>query len=171
MYFHDVVRNLHLLVCGAKKSTWHPEQPIDNLMEQLKLHGPLLAAGKFGQLFYEDPSFETNDKIEGRPIFGWKPNAKRREGGLYNQHAVVIVAAQKINGKEYVYFIDPVDGSNPADLRTQKIYVQSYEKFRSFICANDVNLGETRMQDGKPVFAQPQKEGENPYAYYIPREK
>lgn len=63
---------------GCKLSPWHPEQPIETLIEQLHLHGPHLINGKFGQVYYEDAPFELAQKIEERSIFGWKPSAKRR---------------------------------------------------------------------------------------------
>ncbi|MEI6243014.1 MAG: hypothetical protein WCP39_06390 [Chlamydiota bacterium] len=148
---------------GCKLSPWHPEKPIDVLIEQLQLHGPHFVEGRLGSSFYEENPFQLSQKIEGRPVFGWKPNAKRINEDSLEFHVVVIVGAKVDNEKKFVYFIDPQDGSDPSNITTQKIYIISYERFRSSIC----NLFGMQLKtlDGKIAFEDVGKETNN-YALY-----
>lgn len=143
-------------------SPWHPEQPIECLIQEMQLHGPHLVRGHIGQLYYEEPPFQLNNCIEERPIFGWKSNAKRKE--MLSYHVVVLVGAKVTDDtKGYVYFIDPLDGSDP-DPKTQKVYMISYERLKSIIAPLDGFRMQTK--EGAPTFLQ-QQEGGNNYAGYI----
>lgn len=145
---------------GLQRSLWHPTQPITALMEQLRQYGPHVVKGTFGQFFYQDPPFRLSVKVEGRSVFGWRPDAKRKDLGE-SQHAVTVIGARSDSG--HVYFIDPLDGSDPRNPETQKIYVMSYEKFKAFLA----NLYDARMrtESGEIVFTDPQ-ERENCYALH-----
>ena len=158
------VNNLTFLISfqmyGAKKSSWHPEQPIDSLIEQLKLHGPHLVRGTIGQFYYEDAPFELKEKREGKTIFGWKPNAKRINEDNSTIHAVVIIGADE----KCVFFLDPLDGSDPQDPQTQKIYVTSYERLRKTI--HDLSALRITTKEGVPIFVEDLKENNN-YALHM----
>jgi hypothetical protein len=115
------------------ESCWNPELPVESLIEQLHLHGPHLVVGKIGRPFYEIPPFELKVKVAGRAVFGWKPEPLRKEENTGAGHFVVIVGAKLEEGKGYVYFVDPNDGSDPRDPSVQKVYVISYQRLKSTI--------------------------------------
>ena len=118
---------------GLLQSAWHPMHPITSLMEQLNLHGPHVVFGRFGSPFYKDKPIQLSEQLEGRPVFCWPPGAERVVN--LETHAITIVGARSDTGK--VYYTDPNDGSDPADIATQKIYVMSYEEFISNLtCLN-----------------------------------
>ncbi|HSW85900.1 MAG TPA: hypothetical protein VLG49_00210 [Rhabdochlamydiaceae bacterium] len=148
---------------NCKRSPWHPKQPIEALEKQLELHGRHLVLGKFGQLYYEaeDPPSELG-KIKGRPVFGWKPNAKRNNRP--NFHAVVIVDVKIKDEKSHIYFLDPLDSSDPKQISTQKIYAMSLDRLRSSIIS--LTGIQARTSDGKIVF-ESEEQGPNNYALYI----
>lgn len=162
----QAIQILQCIAYDTQNSQWHPEQPIEKLIEQIRLCGPHYVTGYLGKLYYVDSPFPLKNKIEDRPVFGWKPNAQRKEEENIS-HAVVIVGAKIIKGAGYVYFVDPIDGSMPNQPESQKIYIISYEKLRLFI--QDLNYCRTTMQNGKLLYATPQKEGANNYALYIHR--
>lgn len=147
----------------AKRSPWHPNDSITNLIQQLKNNGPHLVTGDLGKTYYEtDPTLRG--EILGRPVFGWAPNAARIEGLMH--HCVVIIGAQiTTNGKELIFFLDPEDGSSPHDITTQKVYVTSYQRFKSCLTALSGDSG--TCADGTPIF-DPKNERENNYAMYLP---
>ncbi len=154
---------------GCQRSSWHPEQSIGKLIEQLHLHGPLLVCGQFGQSYYENPASEQPQKIEGRPILYWKKDSPRKENININ-HTIVIVGAKIDSHKrELVYYLDPLDGSNPNDRSTQKIYVMSYDRLYASIASLNGEHG-VSPESKKPVFSE-QKQGENVYALYMPKRK
>jgi len=156
----NVVFEFSRITYGAKKSSWHPDQPLENLIEQLNRHGPHYVAGKFGQMYYEDPPSELPTKVEGRSILRWKPNTKRVEG--VSLHAVIIVGAD--SKKKHVYYIDPIDGSHPNDITSQKIYVMSYERVRASIA--DLTGAQRKDETGKYFFL-PIQDEENNYALHM----
>ena len=110
-----------------KLSAWHPTHPITSLMDQISMHGPLVVCGYFGRPYYKDDPFELSAKVEGQSVFGWQPGSIRIV--LQSSHAIVLVGAR--NDMDHVYFIDPNDGSDPANIQTQKIYVMSYKRLTS----------------------------------------
>ncbi len=149
---------------GCVQSSWHPEQGIEHLIEQLKAHGPHFMGGQIGRSYYEDAPSVLPQSIEGRPILYWKVNAKRIES--YRLHAVVVVGAQ-INkqGQQLVYFLDPLDGSDPQDITTQKVYVMSYKRLKEAIVSLDGYRSKNPV-DGSPIFLE-QKLDENSYALHM----
>ncbi len=76
-----------------------------------------------------------------------KPKAKKEEPNLQKRTAVIIVVgvvgvavlallivgAEKIGERQYVYFLDPANSSKPEDVKSQKVYVMTYERFCSSI--------------------------------------
>jgi hypothetical protein len=115
---------------GLKESSWHPSNPIQELGLQIEAHGPHVILGQFGRSFYEKNPFPTGSKIQGRGIYAWPPQAKRidREG---DHHGIVLVGANC--DRNHVYFMDPVDPSDPKQPLKEKIYVISYENLRKNI--------------------------------------
>jgi hypothetical protein len=163
LHTNNLVTEVSRKAYRLKKSLFHPKKPISHLIEQLHIHGPHLVGGKFGEAYYTTPLFELKNKIEGRPVFGWPPNAARK--ALTANHAVVVVGAQIEKDKEYIYFIDPNDESKPDDYSTQKIYVMSYKKFQSMIC--DLNGRSCATPSGVPIFSPVHEERENNYALHM----
>lgn len=148
---------------GCKRSSWHPDQPIQKLIEQLHLHGPHLIVGKFGRLYYEDSPTELNMKLKNRSILGWRPPYnKRKNEQEVAFHCIVVVGAKTYQDKEQVYFIDPIDGSDPSDITTQKIYAMAYTRVRSSIAS--LTGGQMKPDQGQNIFEIETEE--NNYALY-----
>ncbi len=119
----------------CKESSWNPSQGPEALIEQLRVYGPHVIGGLIGKRHYEDaPSVQPN-LVQGRQIHYWKVGAKISPSTI--GHIVVVVGAQIKNGKGFVYFLDPEDGSNPRDLKSQKVYVMSYDKLKEKITSLD----------------------------------
>ncbi len=162
-YFaHCVFINSFHYIYKLKKSSWHPEKPITALIEQLQLHGPHLAQGHIGRAYYETAPIESRHKIQERPILRWKSSVKQVTQQM--NHAVVIVGAEIKKDRECVYFIDPLDGSDPNDILTQKIYVISYRKLKSSISTLIGYLN--KNPEGKPLFQPMNADGKNFYALH-----
>lgn len=148
-------------------SSWTPEQPITELIRQLQLHGQHLFFATLGTSFYAASPLRLKDSIEGRPVFGWSPNAPRLE--QHAAHTIVVVGAELIGERGYVYFVDPNDATKAGQLETQKIYKVSYERFLS--CVHDLRQRHDaprrqRMQQGDTHIAP----FVNEYALYCPQE-
>lgn len=151
-------------IYGLEFSSWNPEKPISELIEQLKLHGPLLVNSGIGKSLYATPPRRLNDQIEGRTIWGWTPNSERIEGN--GSHAIVIVGAEEVNNRGYVYFLDPLTESR--DLNSQEIFKVSYSRFLSTIFdlrqRNDVlrkEFAQQKLSNQTPFF--------NEYALFCPK--
>lgn len=110
-------------------SPWHPDQPLEQLLEALRKYGPHVVFGRFGSHFYDGKPYQLNEMIAKRPVLGWRPGTPRINEND-DHHAVVLVGANL--DEKRIYFIDPNDASNP-DAASQKVYVLSYEKFKSFL--------------------------------------
>lgn len=51
-------------------------------------------------------------------------------------HAVVVIGVKAVKGHNgYVLFVDPRDGSDPANPEQQKIYMMSLDRLRRGICS------------------------------------
>lgn len=134
-----IAHKICYVLYGLKISPWNPDQPIERLIEQLTLYGPHVVLGYIGQEYYQEKPFELAEKVAGKAIYGWKPNTPREGSSLY--HAVLLVGAR--SDKKVIYFIDPLDGSDPKNLESQRIYVMSYEKLKSYIA----NLDNSQYRD------------------------
>jgi len=145
---------------GFKVSRWTSSQPIDKLQECLKLEGALIVGGLFGKSLYSGtPSIVK--EINKHPIYSWKSSDRRSESEQEkaNRHAIVVIGVEKGGNKGgFVYFVDPIDGSDPQDPLQRKIYVISYENFITHI---GQFLGTSYQYSEESSFA---------YALHYPRE-
>ncbi|MGL5626211.1 MAG: hypothetical protein ACRDDW_01670 [Candidatus Rhabdochlamydia sp.] len=114
---------------GLKKSPWKPSDNIESLIKELDKNGPLAMGGVFGRSTYLDAPFCLKQRIENRDVYAWKPGAKRVKTA--SAHMCLIVGAKKVLDKEYIYFIDPQDSSDPDNESSQKLYLSSYKNFIS----------------------------------------
>lgn len=147
---------------GFRFAPWTPAQSVVDLQKCLKTYGPLLIKGKFGQSNYSvDPKPKTT--IGGIPVFGWAPQdritaSKEIEGVGIANHVVVIIGAATGGLKGgFVYYVDPIDGSRPAQPdrpNTQKIYIISYENLITHINSDssNANYAET-LEMGGPLLS------------------
>lgn len=142
---------------GCKRSLWHPEKPIETLIEQLQLHGPHLVMGRFFECSWV-PLAQT---IEERPVFSWEITQMAATA-----HALLIVGTEVTGQKNLVYLLDPRDSSDPKKKSTQKIYVMPYEMLISSIM--DLSSAQNMTSNGKPIFREVD-EKENHYAFYMPK--
>ena len=134
------------------ESPWHPSMPISGLISALETFGPHYMKGMFGKAFYKSQPLTMKDKVQDRTIWYWPPGAERVELG--KSHSIVIVGARETESSSggLVYFIDPLDGSDPSTPEQQKIYAMSYKR----LCESIVNLKqEIRIspEDGSIVFS------------------
>jgi hypothetical protein len=115
---------------GLVVSDWHPKQPFESLVQELDKHGPLSVGGAFGRPHYIFPAKPLKRQIEGRQLYGWNKDDPKREG-IVTVHQILIVGAEKTEKQQLVYYIDPMDDSDPAHPEKQRIYAMSYEKLTS----------------------------------------
>jgi hypothetical protein len=141
-----IVRDISADIYKLKRSTWKPLHGIDKLIEELKEKGPLNFFGLFGPTTYKLKSDFKHHQVSGRDIFAWRPKTPRNGTA---GHSVLVVGAKKVHDKAYVYFIDPIDSSDPLDRSKQKIYMNSIENFTSNIC----DLAGHKRMDSKVEYA------------------
>ncbi len=122
-------------IFSCENSSWDPSQGPQALIDQLKTYGPHLVCGLIGKSFYKEAPSQQPNLVQGRQIHFWKVGSKINESSV--GHVIVIVGAQIQNGKGYVYFLDPEDGSDPKDLKSQKVYVMSYDKLKEKMTSLD----------------------------------
>ncbi len=142
-------------------SFWHPSQEIDQLISELWLHGPHMIGGYFGKVYYIDEPILLKDRIQNRKIYAWPVGAKRKVDTV--AHSVVIVGANKVDKR--VYYIDPQDGSNPAQPDSAKVYATSYETLRKNIITID-NLKPKIPTPSNPYAIKINPNGPNKYALH-----
>lgn len=119
---------------GFQEANWKPDNLIDILINTLTTHGPLLVSAHIGSKHGLNNRVMMNTM--GRSIYGWQNESEMREEEDSSPHAVVITGAQKDEfGNEWVYFVDPNDGSDPENPELQKIYVYSYRNFKLIVQA------------------------------------
>ncbi len=129
---------------GFKESNWAPSQSIETFIEELTDKGPLSAKGFFGKSFYQEAPFCLETPVAGYPIFGWKPTAILKKFSI--SHSVIILGALKTSdNKSRVFFIDPLDGSDPKNHAVRRIYTMSYKTFTERI----INLHGLKNLDGE----------------------
>lgn len=163
LFLKNTIFALNYQLYGAKKSSWHPSQPFEKFVAELKQHGCHFVVGRYGHSYYKKEPFKWGE-LEGRSVFGWKPDAERKDDNSGISHTIVIVGATYINGKELIFFVDPKDGSDPKDIKTQKIYVMSYNRLKETIA--DLFCLEYKDENDKVTFKEP-SEGENNYALHM----
>ena len=127
LFLDNFIKNLSAKMYGLEISSWRPVHPIESLIQELKQHGPLFVQGCFGSEYYSVPPRKLEKVLEGREVYGWL-KSDLKESSFVNDHAILIVGAEKIETRGFVYFIDPNDESDPQDIKKQKIYVMSYER-------------------------------------------
>lgn len=163
---HGIYVRISKEVYGLEISSWTPDQPINSLIKELQLHGPHMVFANLGKPIYTTPPIKLKDKIEKRTIFGWSPNSKRIES--HGSHTIVIVGAEVVNNKGYVYFLDP--STESSDYNSQEIFKVSYERLLSTILDLRQRHYAFRKQEflkGKPGIAP----FVNEYALYCPKYK
>src|SRR6185437_2726052 len=116
---------------GLQRSQWHPSQPIDVLIENVRRYGAHLVVGKIGQKFYEHKPFPSATKIAGQTVYAWITPQRSAAYLAPDMHAVVLVGADQT--RKCVYYIDPLDGSDPKKEAYPKIYAASYEELQKTI--------------------------------------
>lgn len=123
-------------------STWNPSHPIKNFAETLAHGGAHLCI--LEKEYRANPPIKIGS-IADRSVYGWQ----EYPGTPDDVHHVVIAVGAHIE-EGWVYYIDPLDPSDPADCDSQKIYRISYEEW----CSSSCNIyGDKR--------------GSFPYAYYV----
>ena len=125
-----LVKEVSIKAYNLHVSSWMPTQPFESLAAEIQRHGPLIVFGTFGRSFYEVPPKKLEKTINNRDIYGWSKTDKKIPGTLMI-HAVLLVGAEKIKNRQLVYYIDPIDPSDPSHRETQRIYAMSYERFSS----------------------------------------
>jgi hypothetical protein len=143
------------------KSPWHPSLPVESLIQHLRAKGPHVVSGTIGQPYYKDVPHKV-EEIQGKSIYGWKPGAETQS--LSETHCVTIIGARKKGKDERVYFIDPLDGSDPEKPGQQKIYTISYKNFVKKVA----NWGgmQFRTSEGEIGREDLNPSGENNYGVY-----
>ncbi len=107
------------------ESTWDPSQDIEDLINQIQEHGPHIVGGYFGRSNYIEKASEIYLEEINKSVFSWSPNAQPHE--VVRGQCIVLIGAQKDQDKEYVYYVDPEDGSNPNRPNQQSIYRIEYK--------------------------------------------
>lgn len=120
-------------IYGLKESRWRPGK-IEDLIQELIIHGPLVVGGQHGRSYYEDEPLPLSEQNGDYMTMGLKPGATRKT--IDTSHSVLVVGAKIINGKGYVYIKEPNDENDPKKKETNKIYKISNERF----CENLVDL-------------------------------
>ncbi len=130
LFSDNLIRILSATRYGLQTSSWHPHQPIEKLIDELKRCGPLVVAGCFGTSHYLYPPRKLGKQVEGREVYGWMKNDLKKPAAI-SGHMVLLVGAEKEKTRGYVYYIDVNDDSDPQHPEKQRIYMMSYEKLTS----------------------------------------
>jgi hypothetical protein len=132
---------------ACKRSAWHPAQPIERLLEQLRLHGPHLISGFFSKRCYSAPAeikicagTKGSEPFLGRNIYGWLPKHRITSKTLGTVHAMIIVGAQTTETSQHVFLINPSNKSIPGNPLSQKIYAISYKTLQTYIVSISTGL-------------------------------
>lgn len=112
---------------------WKPTHPFPVLLSLLKQHGPLGITGSFGVESYQCAPKRLEEKWGDREVCAWPPGSPRKESELLG-HAVTIIGAlsgPETAGGGYIYFLDPINASDPANPLLDKIYKISYKNLQA----------------------------------------
>ena len=105
---------------------------IETLREQLYTC-PFMVCAKLGPDIYTDAPFELKDKVDGMPVYGWKPGSRRNDGG---PKCFFVVGAEIRDEKELVYYTSAQHNCsglirrNPTD---EKVYVVTLKRFQEAV--------------------------------------
>jgi hypothetical protein len=105
--------------CGFQIDSWHPSDPFAVLVSHLQKRGPLLSTCNHGFGYYVNQPIKAGYTINGQEVHGWPVNAPKvpQNAG----HTAVIVGAETRDGKNVVYYLDP--------LHPDTLLRKSYEAF------------------------------------------
>ncbi|MCE5318879.1 MAG: hypothetical protein LLG04_16145 [Parachlamydia sp.] len=107
---------------------WKPAEPFSVLQNALKQSGPICVGGKIGHSFYDIDPTKLNEKWGEKSVYGWTPGAARKKS--FVKHAITIIGSVKgpdHAGGGYIYFLDPLDVSDPNAPTLEKIYKIAYK--------------------------------------------
>lgn len=104
---------------------------IDDLIAFLKQNGPFIASGHYGLACYlaKPEPFEGLPSIGERAVYAWKKGALKVP---LNQslHVITIIGTKKYSADNgLVFFLDPIDKSDPTDHSLERIYATSFKNF------------------------------------------
>lgn len=109
-----------------------PSAPkIDDLIAFLKQNGPFTAAGHYGLACYVDKPepYAGLPSIGDRAVYAWKKGAMRVPIGK-TLHVITVIGTKKYSSDTgLVFFLDPIDKSDPADRSLEKVYATSFTNF------------------------------------------
>lgn len=147
-YLRALSDKMVLNAYDLKTSDWKPSDNIDVLIKILKeKKSPLLMAGLYGHDFYKKPCINV-DGSGYYSVWGWPKGShtnnlkeQNKQDKLAGGHVIDVIGAERILDpkdtltKEFVYFVDPSDLSEPSKKR--KIYKISYEQFCNLCFDNE----------------------------------
>ncbi|MBS0650854.1 MAG: hypothetical protein JSR93_06810 [Verrucomicrobia bacterium] len=122
------IRTIARDVYQMRESRWTPHQTVVGLIQDLTENGPMFVSGLFGRTFYNKPCQPMDDKLHGKTIWYWPVGSALETDGTVPTHSIIVIGADQEGSRGgRVYFIDPSDGSDPADTERQKVYAMSYQ--------------------------------------------
>lgn len=110
-------------------SSWLPNQPIDDLLKELKKRGPLAILGRFGKRYYIDPPQQLG-QIQNRNTYGWLKTSKKNDIND-NTYIILLIGAEQKPSYQIVYYLDPQEASDPKHPEEQRVYAMSYQTLTS----------------------------------------
>ena len=121
---HNIILAKFRDAYGMKYSSWHPADSFSQLMDELKLHGPLYTQGHFHPEYYTAPSEHRGVTFGGKEVYQYpQGSVKSQILAAEPKHGIVIVGAKKgetKDSKDLVFYIDPSE-------RIQRLHVMSYK--------------------------------------------
>lgn len=130
------VRQCTARMYGIETAAWTPRSEFDVLMRMIDEKGPLAVSGCFGKPYYFDEPKKIEGKLlEGRAVYGWSKGDLRVSTRIA-PHSILLVGAEMGKKGGVVYFIDPLDESDPRYPEKQRVYCMSYRS----LCSHCVDL-------------------------------
>lgn len=114
-------------------SLWCPKEPFPVLLSLMQNHGPLGVTGSLGIESYQVAPRRLEEKWGDREVYAWAPGSPKKDMEIL-QHAVTLIGAIKgpeTAGGGFVYFLDPINVSDPANPTLDKIYKISYKNLQA----------------------------------------
>lgn len=135
LLLYQLAYNLVAKRSGLQLSYWEPTGRFTFLVEELEIRGPLVVGGFFGRAYYATKPKKLDRTVMGRPLYGWLKTDPKIS--LIVGHVIVVVGAEKVNDREYVYYVDSEDASDPDHPEKQVLFCMSYQKLVDNILANN----------------------------------